>query len=254
MVVYISNSFVKVGVDEEKGGAICYMSHANNTQNVINCWDCGRCIQQSYYGRDDGTNWNGKSWCWNPVQAGSWNNLHARINSLVRVSDTRLVIHTTPRNWGGGELCEDVEMITDITLLPQGHVHMNCVMRYKGKEIHPVKDQEIPACFFDSSFSTLIYRTKNGNTIKTIPTEPSNNNMRTDADATWAGYMNPQTKQGVFVTCPRATQLTAYRVENTSQPHLSNCSYMAPLIVSAIAPESTVTYDVYFELVENAAF
>lgn len=31
-------------------------------------YDCGRYIQQSYYGKEDGSNWNGTPWRWNPVQ------------------------------------------------------------------------------------------------------------------------------------------------------------------------------------------
>ena len=58
MVVFLSNKSVKIGLDEKKGGAICHISKSSSDENIINTWDCGRLIQQSYYGSPDSSKYD----------------------------------------------------------------------------------------------------------------------------------------------------------------------------------------------------
>lgn len=46
---YLDTGVVKVGVDLGKGGSITYLSKSGTTDNIINSFDLGRQIQQSYY-------------------------------------------------------------------------------------------------------------------------------------------------------------------------------------------------------------
>ena len=46
---YLDNGVVKVGVDLAKGGSITYLSVSGTANNVINSYDLGRQVQQSYY-------------------------------------------------------------------------------------------------------------------------------------------------------------------------------------------------------------
>jgi hypothetical protein len=48
-VVKITNGFVTVGVDREKGGAITWLSWKRYPRNVVDIADPGRLIRQSYY-------------------------------------------------------------------------------------------------------------------------------------------------------------------------------------------------------------
>lgn len=77
-------------------------------------YDCGRFIQQSYYGRQDGSDWNGKPWSWNPVQCGSWQNHPARVLQCSLGGPNHIITQVNPRNWAGQQLCEDVTMRADI--------------------------------------------------------------------------------------------------------------------------------------------
>jgi hypothetical protein len=66
-MVSISNDRLKVGVDMQRGGAISWLSSpkmpgALADANLINTWDSGRLIQQSYYGCYDDTCWVDKPW------------------------------------------------------------------------------------------------------------------------------------------------------------------------------------------------
>jgi hypothetical protein len=46
--------------------------------NMINNWDNGRLLQQSFYGCKDASCWFDRPWLFNPVQAGSWQNLNGK--------------------------------------------------------------------------------------------------------------------------------------------------------------------------------
>jgi len=73
----LDNGTIRVGVDTSFGGAITYLSQSGSTTNLINDYDHGRQVQQSYYSgpanfRPPGTIQN-PDWSpfpWNPVQAG----------------------------------------------------------------------------------------------------------------------------------------------------------------------------------------
>lgn len=245
MTVFISNKHVKVGVDERRGGAICHISKASaNSQNVINTWDTGRLLQQSYYGSSDGSSWNGRPWRWNPVQGGSWDNQSSELISINKVSETEIITKGHPRNWGGCQLCKDVIMTTHIKLVDDGRICVNCRMEYSGAQKQDRNVQEIPACFLSARFQQLVYKDKTTRELVTvIPGPPGKKNLQKKADPTWAGYINPDTGEGVFLESPLATSLTAYRVDISGNPPDSNCSYMAPLLDNyQIRPGSCTEY------------
>ena len=64
---------------------------------------------------------NGKPWRWNCVQGGSWQNAPARVLEVTTAHNggaQRLATRVVPRNWGGGQLMDDVVMTCDVQLLP----------------------------------------------------------------------------------------------------------------------------------------
>lgn len=245
MVVYVSNKLVKVGVDEGRGGAICHVSSTSSgSKNVINTWDTGRLLQQSYYGSPDGSAWNGREWRWNPVQGGSWDNQPSKLVSIEKVSDSEVITKCHPRNWGGCQLCDDVLMTTHIKLDDDGAINVDCTMEYTGPNKQARNVQEIPACFLDARFSVLVYRDKVTKQLtRILPNPPGCKNLQKRADPTWAGYVDPVTGEGVFLSSPLATSLTAYRVNISGNPQESNCSYIAPILDNyAIKPASITKY------------
>jgi hypothetical protein len=72
-LLFLNSSRLKVAVDTRRGGAISHLSSPllpgpwTNT-NMINTWDSGRLVQQSYYGCPDGSCWSERPWRFNPVQ------------------------------------------------------------------------------------------------------------------------------------------------------------------------------------------
>ncbi len=69
--VYIQNDRLKAGVRKDAGACLGYFAGADG-KNVLNSYDHGRFIQQSYYGKSDGSRWGARPWRYNPVQGGDY--------------------------------------------------------------------------------------------------------------------------------------------------------------------------------------
>jgi hypothetical protein len=76
---YLDNGKVRLGVNLNAGACIGWFSKSGSQDNLLNAYDVGRYVQQSYYGDEDGSDWNGKPWRYNPVQGGSWKNVPAEV-------------------------------------------------------------------------------------------------------------------------------------------------------------------------------
>lgn len=119
-------------------------------------YDCGRFIQQSYYGCEDGSDWPpGRPWRWNPVQCGSWQNAPARVLKCA-LEGGRITTEVQPRNWAGQQLLEDVVMRSDINIASD-HIHIRFGFQYSGSTAHPVRIQELPAVFVSRRLGQLVF-------------------------------------------------------------------------------------------------
>jgi hypothetical protein len=81
--LYLDNGQIRLGVKKTSGCAIGYFSAAASAKNLLNNFDRGRFVQQSYYGDPDGSFWAGKPWRWNPVQGGGWQGGGAKLLELT---------------------------------------------------------------------------------------------------------------------------------------------------------------------------
>ena len=79
---FIDNGRIKVGVKRASGAAIGWMSLSGSEKNLVNHFDRGRLIQQSYYGNADGSLWDKQPWNWNPVQGGHYKGQGAPVVEL----------------------------------------------------------------------------------------------------------------------------------------------------------------------------
>jgi hypothetical protein len=171
--LFLSRGALRIGVDCSRGATIFYLGLEGDAarqgeraargvpgdllgRSLVNGYDCGRGLQQSYYGCWDGSCWPpGKSWLYNPVQCGSWTDKPSTVtrcemlgggdgvregdggpvvgggggaaaSSKRALADTpaaqRIVTSVIPRNWGGGQLLPEVRMDSDIALSPKGEV------------------------------------------------------------------------------------------------------------------------------------
>ena len=251
-----------VRVDMANGAGLGWLSTPGSPLNLINTWDVGRWIQQSYYGRKDGSWWGQQPWRYNPVQLGSWQNYPSQIK-YIRPYTTSQGYHAVesavfPRHWATQQLLTELTMTSRVVLQPNW-VQLQNLMTYTGPDVHPVYNQELPAVFLHRRLARLVYYggkapwTRDGALTVAYPPAPSANtgNYRNVFTEPWVAYIDPSTGHGIGIYSPKATKFTAYRVgPDVGQPGsrpLSDCSYVAPIGDFAIKP-GTYTYDVYIIL------
>jgi hypothetical protein len=244
---FIENGKIKIGVDLSSGGSIFWFSELPEDRNLLNHADRGRFIQQSYYGKPDGSLWVKKPWRWNPVQGGDYKHKPAKLLEVKETEGT-LYVRSIPVNWAGGEDLEDCRMEEWITL-SDNIARIRFRFTYRGKDTHPPTHQELPAVFVDYALADLVYYKDaepwTGKPLtKRQPGWPNEYQAITEH---WAGFVGPDGR-GVGVLFPGTDRITTYRHPGPSGPKGGGCSYFAPIRTMAITPGLVFEYDVYLTI------
>lgn len=244
---FLSNGEIKIGVDLSSGGSIFWFSELPNDRNLLNHHDRGRFIQQSYYGKEDGSKWVEKPWRWNPVQGGDYRGKPARLVE-TRVSKDEIYVNSVPINWAGGQELDECRMEEWISL--KGKIA--CIrfrFTYRGDATHPPRHQELPAVFVDYTLSDLVYyQGKSPWTAGELRKEsPGWPNQYRETDEEWAGFTGPDGR-GLGVYFPGTRQITCYRYPGESGPRGGACSYFAPIQTLAITPGFVHDYKIYLSI------
>jgi hypothetical protein len=245
-LVWLTNDHVRVGLKKSSGGAVFWISPAGSDKSLINSFDRGRLVQQSWYGQPDGSFWNKQPWRWNPVQGGDWKGKSSTILDQKHEPTTSWV-RTTPVHWASGEDLKDCVMEQTVTL-QDSLIHIRFRFEYLGQQTHPAHHQELPAVFVDSAYSRLaIYEGTEpwtGAAVRKI--QPTFPNQYAKIPEHWAAYVNDQ-DVGIGCYVPRASELTYYR-HDAKRPGPANCSYFAPISTLAVVPGFSFEYDVWITL------
>src|SRR4051794_13066133 len=152
-LVFIDSGQIKLGIKKSSGAGIAWFSESGSERNLLNHFDNGRLVQQSYYGNKDGSLWGKTPWRWNPVQGGGYKGKPATVLELKSDAAT-LYAKIRPRHWATEAELADVTMEEWITLTGRvAHVHFK--MSYTGNESHVKTAQEIPAFFTDPDLAAL---------------------------------------------------------------------------------------------------
>lgn len=240
--LFLQNPSVRLGVKLSSGGAIGWFSTAGG-ENLINAYDHGRLLQQSYYGDPDGSVWAGKPWTWNPVQGGDYQGRPSRVLE-VKATSRELYLQMVPRHWASGEELPDVKLEEWISLPDGPLAKIRFRMRYQGTKAHTQHDQEIPALFVDRSLGTLVTYDEmlpwTGQPPRRL--QPGFPNEYLTWTEPWAAWVNEQ-DDGLGIYVPQATRLTMYRVGEPGQK--GACSYCAPLIRFAVTPGMVFEYEAW---------
>ena len=250
---YITNGIVQIGVDLERGGSIFHFSQVSDKRNLLNHNDEGRFVQQSYYGDEDGSKWNGNAWRWNPVQGGSWEGKKATV-TYKNITDNKISITTTPMHWASGESLTDCTMKEVITL--EGDcAHITYRFSYNGTKNHKARHQEMPAVFCDYDLVTLVYYKGSspwtgGALTRVVPQNLSDGatNQYATRGEEWSAYVDAD-DYGIGVYTPGTTQITYYTFGHgpggAAKP---SCSYFSPIRTLAITSGMELVYDVYLTI------
>lgn len=244
--VYLDDGVVKLGINEGAGAAIGWFSASGSERNLLNMFDVGRYVQQSYYGDLDGTDWNGKPWTYNPVQGGSWKN---EASVLLQSSNKAGVYYakTRPRHWASGALLEEV-VLEQWIRLEQGLVRIRFRMSYSGDKAFKPRHQEMPALFVDASLETLVVCPEGspvwtGAELKRL--QPGFPNEYATVSEPWAAWVDAQNR-GLGIFFPGTSRLTCYRVREGNVK--ADCSYLAPIRTLALTPGTVIDYEVVLAL------
>jgi len=244
---FIDNGKIKIGVDLSSGGSTFWFSELPDGPNLLNHADRGRFIQQSYYGKPDGSMWVKKPWCWNPVQGGDYKHKPAKLLE-VKESDGTLYVRSIPVNWAGGEDLEECRMEQWITLT--GHIaRIRFRFTYRGTETHPATHQELPAVFVDHALADLVYyKDDEPWTGKPLTKrQPGWPNEYEDVTESWAGFVGPDGR-GVGVLFPGTDRITTYRHPGPAGPTGGGCSYFSPIRTMSITPGFVFDYSIYLTI------
>ena len=244
--VFIDNGELRLGVKKSSGAGIAYLALSAAGENVINHWDRGRLVQQSYYGAEDGSLWNKQPWRWNPVQGGGWKHEPAHVLEL-KADHTSLYAKTMAKHWATGVDLPDVIFEQWIALTGK-LAHVKFKMTYSGTNAHPKTSQELPAVFVEPQFDTLLVYEgtntwKGGPITRSKPGWPNESRKFTEH---WAAYVNTN-NFGIGALVPVADALTCYRFGDGQREH-GSCSYFAPLKSFAVTPGLGFDYDVWLTI------
>lgn len=242
--VYLDNGKLRLGVIRSSGGSIAFFSQSGSPRNLLNHFDRGRLVQQSYYGDSDGSLWDKRPWRYNPVQGGDYRGKSPRLLEL-RSDSTSMYSKSVPLHWATGRELPECLMEQWVTL--EGSiVHARFQMTYSGTTTHSAHHQEIPAIFVDASLATLV--TYTGTTPWTSAEltrrTPGSKNEYIKITENWVAYVDAK-DFGVGAYVPITTEATCYRFLGGSG---SDCSYVAPITTFALKPGLKFTYDAYFAI------
>jgi hypothetical protein len=238
--VFLDNGQLRLGVKKTSGAGIAWLSRSGSPRNLLNHYDHGRLVQQSYYGDRDGSQWAGKPWRWNPVQGGDWQGHAAKVLEL-KATATTLESKTMPKHWASGADVPEMTMEQRIAL--EGNVAgVHFAMRYTGRHAHAPADHELPAFFAEPDLATLVLYDGNkpwtgAPVSRSKPGWPNEARRMTE---NWAAYVDDK-DFGVGAFVPVTTRLTCYRYQAAP----SSCSYFAPLKTFALTPGLVFEYDVF---------
>ena len=240
---WLDNGQIKLGVRKDRGAGISHLSLSGSGRNLLNAWDTGRCVQQSYYGAADGSMWDAQPWKWNPVQGGHYQGEPAKV-LVFEAKPASLYSKTQPKHWATGADVPEMTMEQWIELRGTA-AHIRFKMTYSGTVSHPKTHQETPAIFVDESLRQLVYYKgdqpwKDAPLTTSVPGWP---NEYSKLDEHWAAFTDEK-GWGVGFYSPIATEATMYRFLAKGAPPEASCSYIAPLSTFAITPGLIFEYEI----------
>jgi hypothetical protein len=239
--VFLENGHLKVGLLRGHGGAVGWLSTAGSQRNLLNAFDHGRLLQQSYYGREDGSLWVQQPWRYNPVQGGDYRGQPAEVLEFTATASTASVT-TRPRHWASGKLLAECTLRQHVELVGP-LLKIRFEFEYHGTESHPVYHQETPAMFVHPDYETLVWyqgeRPWQGQALhRQVPGWP---NEYHPLGESWAAFVDAN-DHGIGVFVPGVQEMTCYRFRGAAD---SSCSYVAPLHRFALEPELEFRYQAF---------
>ena len=260
-VLYVENDAYKAGVKLDWGGGLCYFCDKKNDRydNLLNCHDTGRLVQQSYYGphRIDGYE-NGVYmdyvWSYNPVQGGDQYGNKSKLVALEK-TDTEIRVVCRPLDWALNNEYTQTYYTSVYTLTQSGLTVRNTATDFLQTQWPASNSQEIPALYTISALGDFWFYDGSApwtdaplRTERELPfwgNEPGFD-LQAGNDETWCAWTD-DTDYGLGIFTPMATCLKAGRFEydGSTDPFANPTNYVAPLAFFALRFDEPFTYTFY---------
>jgi hypothetical protein len=231
---YLDNGIVRVGVDLARGGTITYLAQSGGGENVINNYDLGRQVQQSYYAGPQPYGNPSPPWQnmpWNPVGTGDMHGNPSQV--LAHANDgTTLYVRSVPKQWALRNVACECVFEQWITLDGRAVRVQNRLTNYRADTTqYPAMTQELPAVYTIGKLHRLVaYRGTNpfgGEPFEQV--EPLADGVRFHATENWAALVN-DSGWGLGVFQPDVARFYAkfFGTRNTGATSDFATGYMAP--------------------------
>lgn len=157
-MTFLDNGVIRVGVDLDEGGVITYLSRPGSEANVINDYDLGRQVQQSYFAGPEGLGapCPGFSSEWNPIGAGD---CHGHPSQVLRYTNdgTTIYVQSRPLQWAFDSVPCECTFEHWITLSGNAvQVRNRLTNARSDPKQYPARDQELPAVYTVGTLSRLV--------------------------------------------------------------------------------------------------
>lgn len=247
--------------DLTRGGAINYISTSTTNRNIVNIFDEGRYIQQSYYAgykldrTADGQSPNWSPWAWNPIQVGDVYRNRAQIIE-ARKEENSLYVKCIPMLWDMNNM--PAEAIMEQWTYLNGTIIKvrNRLTSIRKDSIYgdgTINDQEIPAVYPISSLKNLYTYLGDSPFSNADVSTPTVINL--EKAGFWGIYSNVTEKWmafvddslwGIGVYSPTATKFLAGMYGTPDGEALSaSTSYISPTRKEALLKQSVIEYEYY---------
>lgn len=186
--IFIETENYKLGVDLLWGGALSYLEDlnsdveavkvdgktkvdsnagdrydarvVNSNVNLINRYDPGRLVQQSYYGTTEAPYEPGtymdNTWNYNPVQGGNQHGENSKIVD-IKCSDTEIYVKCRPLDWAKTKEYITPSYMEAWYTIEGNNVHVKCRFTdFSGYPETP-RTQELPAFYCIEPLNTFVY-------------------------------------------------------------------------------------------------
>lgn len=256
-MAFVENEHIRVGVNLKWGGAVTHISEPGGP-NLINSYDLGRQIQQSYYsgppnyqreGKEKAKHW--ANFPWNPIQTGDA--FHNGSEVLEhRVEDDTLYVKTVPNLWPMKNDPAACVMETWLKIASDGPkvlYKVRLTNKRRDKTQYSAKHQEIPAIYVNGPWHRLM--TYNGDepfTGKPLSEVRNDHNERWPwvnflATERWAALVNDKgTGLGVCVPEVREFHGGFAGKRGTGGEKSSNTGYMSPMTTEILDHNIVYSY------------
>lgn len=258
----LDNGKLTVKADLTRGGAISYISKPGDNRSIVNIYDEGRYIQQSYYAgmavnrKNAGQNAAWSPWPWNPIQVGDSYHNRAQILEYSNTGDT-LYVKCIPMLWDMNNQPAQAVM-EQWTVLTENVLHVtNKLTCARTDSIYGegiFDDQELPAVYPISALGNLYSYFGNQPFLNAPVDHPCVVNL---ASGFWGRYENDTVSEnwmaftdddlwgiGVYNrACPDF--LAGISGTKGGEAGSSSTCYIAPVKKEAFLKNSVYVYDYY---------